>query len=170
MIQKITRSLRCVLVLSIIGSGYMLLSSLLSALFLPAMAQFLEAGSVAMPEEFQVAMEMLLHTPRSFFALSALLYALSLTGVILMWNLRPNGFHCYTLAQILLLILPVLFLGKDRLALGDIMLTALFVGYYYFTLKQIRQLQECEEAEPDQPDQPDQPDRIQDDGDDSDVE
>lgn len=140
--NPLIRSFRFVLVLSLIGSGFMFLSNLIYALTLPAMMEVFQSGAFSLPEQYQVALDMILSTPRSFYALSALLYALSLTGVILMWKLRMNGFHCYTLAQLLLLLLPLLFLGKDRLALGDIMLTLLFVCYYFFTLRRILALQQ----------------------------
>ena len=84
-----------------------------------------------------VYLEQFFETPRSFFLCSALLYALSLTGVILMWNLRKIGFHLYTLAQLLVMLVTLLFLGRERLPLGDIMFTLLFVIYYYLALRNL---------------------------------
>jgi hypothetical protein len=84
-----------------------------------------------------VFVEQLFETPRSFFLCSALLYGLSLAGVILMWNLRKSGFHLYTLAQLLILLVTLLFLGRERVPLGDIMFTLLFITYYYVALRNL---------------------------------
>lgn len=138
------KGLHFVLILSIIGSGYMLLSSLLTALMLPMMQQTysdgvlsLYGGTFALPDEFVVGFEMLLAAPQWYYFLSAILYAVSLYGVIVMWHLRKTGFHAYTLAQLLLLLLPVLFFGKAQFDIGNLMLTILFVAYYFFTLKNL---------------------------------
>ena len=134
-IQK--RSLNIVLVLSIIGSGLNFLSSLIWGVTLPTMQQMFNSGAITMPDSMTVAIEEFLNTPRSFFLWSALLYAVSLAGVILMWRLQKIGFHLYTLAQLFVLLITVLFLGKERLPLGDVMFTLLFVTYYYFALRRL---------------------------------
>lgn len=89
------------------------------------------------PAEMTVLVEQFFETPRSFFLCSALLYALSLTGDILMWNLRKIGFHLYTLAQLLVMLVTLLFLGRERLPLGDIMFTLLFITYYYIAFRNL---------------------------------
>ena len=89
------------------------------------------------PNEMTVYVEELLETPRSFFFSSALLYGLSLTGAILMWNLKKSGFHLYTLAQLLILLITLLFLGREHVALGNIMFTLLFIIYYYIAMRNL---------------------------------
>lgn len=138
------KGLHFVLILSIIGSGYMLLNSLVTALSLPMMQQAYSDGvfnlygsTITLPDELVVAFEMILAAPQWYYFLSAILYAVSLYGVIVMWHLRKTGFHAYTLAQLLLLLLPVLFFGKSHFNIGDLMLTILFVAYYFFTLKNL---------------------------------
>ena len=54
-----------------------------------------------------------------------------------MWNLRRSGYHCYAIAQLLMLALPLLFIGKGFLGLGDVMMTALFLVVYYLQLKRL---------------------------------
>lgn len=141
-LKSVTRSLRFVLVMSMIGSGYMLLNSLFMSAFLPLFKEFVTAGLSSLPTEFKAAYELALSIPRICYVLMTILYALSLTGVIMMWRLRQNGWHCYTLAQLLLLVVPVLFMGKAYLALGDVMMAILFVGFYFVVLKEIRKLNE----------------------------
>jgi len=129
--------LRIVLVLSMIGSGMSLLSYLLTGLMLPTMQTAYSAGELPMPEEFQAAMEAMFAIPRPYYFYSALLYALSLTGVVMMWKLRRIGFHLYALSQLLILIVSLLFLGRGHLGLGDIMLTILFIVTYFVLLKRL---------------------------------
>ena len=131
------RNLRIVLVLSIIGSGFSLLSYLMWGLTLPSMQALYQSGEVSLPGEFTVALEQMLYTPRSYYLCSTLLYAVSLAGVILMWNFKKSGFHLYTLAQLLLLVITVLFLGKEQLHLGNVMMTILFVVYYFIALRRL---------------------------------
>lgn len=122
----------------------MLLSNLVSSFMMPYMASNYHDGvlnvmgeSWPLPEALVTAFEMTLEIPQIVYVILTVLYALSLTGVILMWNLRKSGFHYYTLAQLLILLVPALFMGKGHLAIGDVMLTLLFVAYYFFTLKQL---------------------------------
>ena len=129
--------LRIVLVLSMIGSGCsFLLYLMLGVLPESFKVQMLQQVQQTMPTMYD-AYDMFFKLPTVYCLLSALLYALSFIGTILMWNLRKSGFHCYTLAQILVLIVTVLFLGKAYLALGNIMITALFIAYYFLHLRQL---------------------------------
>ena len=135
--QARRRNLRIILVLSIIGSGFSCLSYLVTGISMPMFKTRLDSWRMVLPAEMDVMVEQWMQTPRSFFLVSALLYALSLTGVILMWNLRKSGFHLYTLAQLLILLITVLFLGKEMLGLGNVMFTLLFVVYYYAALRNL---------------------------------
>ncbi|MBP5515355.1 MAG: hypothetical protein J6X86_00230 [Bacteroidales bacterium] len=132
------RSLRIVLVFSMIGSGACFLSFLSYGLMLPTLQNMYATGQMSLPGEFTVAFEeMIYNFPQSFFLTLAILYGLSLTGVILMWNLHRIGFHLYTIAQLLVPIATVLLVGRDRLSIGDLMMTLLFVAYYFFALRRL---------------------------------
>ena len=124
-----------VLVLSIIGSGMSLLSYLLMGCLMPVMKSMFQTGAMLYPDEATVMLEQIFETPRSYYLSCALLYAMSLGGVLLMWKYRKSGFHLYTLAQLLVLLVTILFLGRERLMLGDVMLTLLFIIYYYLSLR-----------------------------------
>lgn len=141
------RNLHIFLVLSMIGSGFALISNIVWGVGLPTMKEMLESGEMVLPSEMTVMMEELIQTPKSFYLCSALLYAASLIGVVLMWNVRKSGFHLYTLAQLLVLLTGVLFLGKDHLVLGDVMLTILFVTYYFMSLKRLGAFNQETEAD-----------------------
>ena len=90
-----------------------------------------------MPEEFYATMERMFEVPKSYYLVCSLLFALELAGAILMWNLRRSGFHSYTIARLLLLLLPLLFLGRGYVAVGDIMFALLFILVYYLLLRQL---------------------------------
>lgn len=130
-------TLRILLVLSYIGSGFSMLAYLMFALLMPQMQQVVAENPGLLPDQFVTAYERLFEVPRLYFLAIALLNFISLVGITLMWRLRPSGFHCYTLAQLLLLILPLLFLGKGYVGIGDIMFTVLFIALYYFTLRRL---------------------------------
>lgn len=141
------RSMRIVLVLSFIGSGMSFFSYLMMSVGLSGMQAMYNAGAMTLPGEMTVFVEQLLETPRAFFVFSTLLYAMSLGGLVLMWNIRKNGFHMYTLAQLLILLVTVLFLGRERLALGDVMLTLLFIVYYFMAMRQLDALKQQKKVE-----------------------
>ena len=129
-------SLRIVLVLSFIGSGSSFLAYFSTAVFYPQMQQMLEAMA-STNNEMAVAFDTLLQMPRLLFLALGAFYGISLLGAISMWHLRPSGFHFYTLSQMVILVLPVVFMGKAYFAIGDAMMTVLFVTYYFFTLRRL---------------------------------
>lgn len=130
-------TLHILLVLTFISAGFNLMGYGMTALMLPTLQQVYADNPGLVPEQMQTYMDMYLAMPRLFFAVTALLYALELAGGILMWRLRSSGFHAYTLARLLLLLVPVLFLGKGFLQLGDAMFAVLFILTYWLLLKQL---------------------------------
>lgn len=80
-------------------------------------------------------LSMFLNIDKNFFLLQGILYAISFTGAILMWNFRKIGFHLYTLAQIILLIVASVFLKGMPFPWFDILMTAMFVYVYAKNLK-----------------------------------
>lgn len=135
--KSLTRSLHIVLIFTFIGSGIMCLSSLISGISLPMMKQVFENNTLALPEEMTVAMDTFLALPQAYFLLNSILYGLALAGAIMMWNLRKNGFHFYTVAQLLIIAVSIMFRGRAGVSIGDIMLTVLFITFYYITLRSL---------------------------------
>lgn len=134
------------LVITIGWAGLSAMSYLSMGLMLPTVRQVLADNPSMLPEQMEVMMERLLDTPRSFYIVSALLYLLEVLGAAFMWRLRWPGFHCYTLARLLLLLLPALFLGRAFLGVGDIMMALLFVTVYYLLMRRL-----TSEGDEDQP-------------------
>lgn len=128
---------RILLVITFISAGLSAFSYLVTAAILPTMQQIYSDNPNILPEQFSVMMQQMLDTPRGYFLGAGVLYLLEVLGAALMWRLRWPGFHCYTLARLLLLLLPLLFLGRGFVGIGDIMFALLFVTVYYMLMRQL---------------------------------
>jgi hypothetical protein len=69
-----------------------------------------------------------------FFLAMGLTQALSFTGVYEMFKLRKRGFHLYAMAQIMLLIIPKLFIPSLPFPLFELMISTIFILLYYKNL------------------------------------
>lgn len=75
--------------------------------------------------------------PRIYYGILTLAFAASVCGAIFMLNMRKIGFHTYTIAQILILIIPVL-MAHLNLDISGLFLTIAFVIFYATFYKQMR--------------------------------
>ena len=125
------------LILTFIGSGFSLMGMAMWALMGPTMQEMIATGQAPMPAEFKGMMDIVTNIPRYFFIIETLLYALSLTGAIMMWRYKMIGFHLYSVAQLLLIAVPPLLMGKMFFNLGEAMLTLCFIVFYFTALRQI---------------------------------
>lgn len=135
--MKPQTTLRILLVLSMISAVANFLTYLVMALFLPAISNIYATYPDLLPAEFYTLWEQMSAVPQAYYGGMAFLYVLSFAGCILMWKLHRFGFHCYAIAQLLMLVLPLLFLGKGFLGIGDVMFTALFLFFYWLLLRQL---------------------------------
>lgn len=129
--------LRVLLVLTMVWAGLSAFAYLMMALMMPTMQTIYEQNPTLMPEQFAVMMQRLFEVPRIYYAGAGLLYVLEVVGAAFMWRLRWTGFHCYTLARLLLLLLPAIFIGKGYVGVGDIMMALLFIAIYYLLLRRL---------------------------------
>lgn len=132
---KRPRLLSVLCVLTFLGSGLNVLSSLsiivLHETFQTILQQLIEQFDLP-------GMDILIQAPKEFFLVSAVLYAGSFSGAVLMWQLRKIGFHVYTISQILLLIAPLYFLKLPGPSVVDLFLTGFFVILYSTQLRSMR--------------------------------
>ncbi len=135
--MKSQLSLRILLVLSFIYATFTMLGQTIMATMMPTLDRIYQAAGSQMPGEFMTLWNRMVQVPRLFYAVMALFYAVEIVGLVLMWRLRRVGFHCYTIASLLQLVFPLLFLGKGYVGLGDVMFVALFVALYYMQLRQL---------------------------------
>jgi hypothetical protein len=65
-----------------------------------------------------------------YFTILMALSALSLTGAIRIWKLHRDGFFLYTVAQILLLLIPIVWINGQAFSVVNLIFTAIFVVGY----------------------------------------
>jgi hypothetical protein len=94
--------------------------------------------SLVPDEQNRELIEMMLSAGKSFFFLNTLLYGISFFGALQIWKLKKIGFHLYTASQLVLLILPMLFIKGFPTNGISIFLTLLFVMGYSGFLKYMK--------------------------------
>ncbi len=127
-------------VLSFVGSGLSFFSHLLVWLFYDVFLELLYSDAYStIPnlniEELQSYLEA---GGKLFFFVSAVLFFVSLVGVYKMWHLKKIGIHYYAIAQILLVIMPLLFISRNMPVFGALLLSVLFILMYARYLKIMR--------------------------------
>ena len=68
---------------------------------------------------------------RLYFLFQGIFSGLAFAGAFLMWNLKKNGFHLYLLSQLILLIIPELFIPHLPFPFFQLSVSFLFVYFYY---------------------------------------
>lgn len=150
--QPTEKTFHFFLILTFIGSGISCLSYLLTGLNLSTIQTMIESEAIMTNAEMKAMVDTfkpLISAPWSltFFLLNGLLYGVSLAGAIFMWNLKRYGFHLYTIAQLLLIALPIFFIGKDAFDMGNLMITLFFVTFYFFALRNLTQTETNDKEE-----------------------
>ncbi len=112
-------------ILTFIGSGTGSFVYWTYGLFFNEFQKLYETGALTFP-----GLDIILSGGPKYFLTGALLFSASVTGAILMWNLRTAGFHLYTAAQVLLSLLPVVMIKDYPFPVVDFALTALFILLY----------------------------------------
>jgi hypothetical protein len=91
--------------------------------------------SEIMPElaeasEQMPAFKVFLSASRNYFLTGFILYFISIIGVSLMWRFRKAGFHFYTGAQVMILVMPLFYIQNAPIPFYDGVLTLLFILLY----------------------------------------
>ena len=119
-------------ILTFIGSGMQLFSSLFVSLFY----EFFMKSAQVIAEKFNMpGMEQLQEVAPVFFVVSALLDAGAIVGAILMFRLKKIGFHIYTIFQILLILAPMYFMHLPGPGTAEVLFSGLFIILYSMNLK-----------------------------------
>lgn len=72
-----------------------------------------------------------------YFTLFMALSAISLAGAIRMWKLHRDGFFIYAAAQIIILFLPVIWIGWNSISETGVIFTLIFIGGYALNWKNL---------------------------------
>lgn len=115
------RPLEALCLMSFIGSGAAALLYLAGSVFFDKASEIIiEYTSAHSTEQISAR----------YFLTLAVLYILSLQGVIGMWNLRRRGFFVYATAQLAILAVPLLRMGEDAFSAVSVIFTLLFIVAY----------------------------------------
>ncbi len=128
--------LSVICILTFIWSGYGLFYNSVYALFYNTLKELI--ANTAFPDaykEVKPTFLMYLSAGRFYFVVGFVLSFFSLFGAYKMWKLQKAGFHFYTISQIILLMLPLLFIKGGSLQGFEFFITAMFVTMYVTHLK-----------------------------------
>ena len=149
------RTLHIVLALSRITNGLNALSYF--TLSFEGVRNMMQNNMQLIPEVMQESYDCLLSIPSSFYLVSSLFYIIAFVGCLIMWRPRGIGFHYYTLAKLLLIGTPLVFIGRQYLNLGDLMMSLLFIVYYFISLRSLGAFSKSNDDTPDNTDTTDLP-------------
>lgn len=129
--------LKILCILTFIGSGLSLITNSIMFLTIDIIRKYYENGRFDfLAKDLDLSnLEILLSANSAYFMFQAILFALALYGAYLMWNLKKVGFHFYTIAQIVLLILPQVFLSGFPFPTFELLLSLIFIILYAKNLK-----------------------------------
>jgi len=121
--------LTLICVLSFIGGGLSFFSNFFIYAFYPKVISAIENGEVMkLPNvDMDMVLGILKSSGRIYYLLISILYLISIYGVKKMWNLQKTGIHFYAIAQIVLLILPLIFVDAGLSVFPSLLVTVLFV-------------------------------------------
>ena len=125
-VSKRTNLLKALCILTFIGSTGSFILYFLASLF------FDEAADLIIKYSNWHSVEAI--SP-FYFTLFMALSAVSLVGAIRMWKLHRDGFFIYSIAQIIILFLPVVWLGWNSFSATGVIFTTIFVGGYALNWK-----------------------------------
>jgi hypothetical protein len=111
---------------SMIGSGIGFLSMCLATFFFDEVTEKIrQVTNITATEKL---------TP-VYFALLMAAYSVSLTGVIRLYRLKRSGLYFYLSSQLLILFIPVIWLGWNGFSATNAIFTSVFAGVYLFNYR-----------------------------------
>ena len=141
--QRNLKTLHILLIISFIYTGMWVLCHFMLGFTGSDMQQSMLEVYQSMSEKnesfsaYAIFCEKLFAVPQWYYIICGLLDAISFVGLLLMWRIRKNGFHSYTLAKLMLMLMPLLFLDRSYVGFGDMMMAVLFIAYYFFLMKSL---------------------------------
>lgn len=130
-IPKRPQNLSILCILTFIGSGLSVISNGLVVLFYEPFTAAENLKEIENIFGSDMNLDVLLGTSIYYYALQTVFYALSVWGAYRMWKLQKIGFHLYTFAQMVILILPEIFVPALPFPFVQLLVTASFVFLYY---------------------------------------
>lgn len=122
-------------ILTFIGSGLSMFSNLALFALLDQIKAMFADDPIYNFLGIEMNMSIFLNVNANFFLLQSVLYSFSLIGALQMWKLQKRGFHIYSIAQIILLIFPKIFIPDMPFPVMDMVITGSFIYFYFNNLK-----------------------------------
>ena len=124
-------------ILSFINAGWQVISNFFTFMMYNTMRGMFENESYqemleSLDQDTELmnqSMAMMFSVSRVYYLLIAVLFVASFVGVYQMWHLQKKGFHIYTIAQLLILIVSAL-MAPDSGILMSVVFTVLWIGLY----------------------------------------
>jgi len=134
------KSLRLLCILTFIGSGLSAFSYFIFSFALDTVKEVVQHNDINFlnSAEEKEMIATILNLPRYYFIIHLILYAASLFGAYLMWNLRKIGVHLYAISQIIILILYRIFLPDAQFPFFPLIVTVFFILLYAGHLRYMR--------------------------------
>jgi len=127
-------------VLTFIGSGAVLLSNLVTPIFIPIVVDSLRNSS-SMFSNFIEIYEQMMEIPVWQFYLLAIFCATAILGAIYMLKMKRIGFHIYAISQLAQICIGQFVMGGPfKAGFFDLFVTALFIGLYAIYYKNFTSL------------------------------
>ncbi len=133
-------------ILTFIGSGVSFLANSFLFFTRDAWIIAMEEGAFdVLKDTLEIeAIELLLEVDPTYFLIQALLFAFSVTGAVLMWKLKKAGFHIYTVAQLLLLIIGKIYIPALPFPMIPLLIVLTFVTLYARNLRYMNPVNQYE--------------------------
>jgi hypothetical protein len=123
-------------ILTFISAGMGSLSALFTPPFSDIMVEFIKMNP-GFDDAMKADLILVLQAGWTYYFLTFILSVCSLTGAILMWNMKKMGFHFYALSNLGLLFVPMLILSMPT-NWGSILFTSCFIAMYGLHLKEMK--------------------------------
>lgn len=120
-------------ILTFISTGISLLGALIIPVIADAVLSIIKTAP-GMDAQTSADAAIVLTAGWAYYMTVFLVTLLALIGAVMMWNLKKNGFHFYTIANIILFCLPIMWLGMP-FNIGAAFFPAMFIGFYAMHLK-----------------------------------
>ncbi|MBL0329744.1 MAG: hypothetical protein IPP64_10085 [Bacteroidetes bacterium] len=130
---KRPRSLTILCILTFIFTGLGILSSIITPLTAETMKEFM-LSSPGYDEEAMRESLRVIEAGWGYYLTTLFFTFVSLTGAILMWNLKKLGFHFYAFSNLMIMFVPKLFLDIT-ISWYAIFFSLAFISFYAFYLK-----------------------------------
>lgn len=123
-------------ILTFIGSGFSAVAFFVIFLIYNEIPAILAEQGFPLDNESMLAL--INNAERSFFLTMTVFYLTSFAGALMMWNQRKRGFHFYTTAQLMMLLIPFFMVTGYTVPLPNAVITSVFIGAYSLNMGEMR--------------------------------